>query len=226
MNIALLFEQSGTFKRVLQSKGHNAKDFDICNDYNQTDYIIDLFDYIDNTNMERINKADLVIAFYPCTWFSNQNDLLYSKHFYGFKTWDDEKINKYLDERLAMEKEMETRLLTLINKIKVPMIIENPNSRRICKILKDYKSVLHKRSKYGDYFDKPTRYYLFNGVEIEPLDEIKNDIHMRVKYTSEAKSIQGTRKMKRSMMSPLYVENLINHITVKGEYLGNSYNEY
>lgn len=216
MNIALLFEQSGTFKKQLQAIGHNAKDFDICNDYGETDYIVDLFDMIDNNKLDVINKADLVIAFFPCTWFSDQNDLIYRKQLYQFRTWDDDKIEKYIHERALKEKEVSIKLLKLIDNIKVPLIIENPNSRRINKYLSDCESVLHKRSLYGDYFDKLTRYFLFNGVKITEPDRIKNCIHARIKYSKEMKMLKGTRKMKRSLIAPEYVNNLIKHIYVNG----------
>ncbi len=42
-----MFEQSGTFKNVLKAQGHNAFDYDILNDYGETDFIIDLFEQID-----------------------------------------------------------------------------------------------------------------------------------------------------------------------------------
>lgn len=217
MNIALLFEQSGTFKKILKSYGHNAKDFDIANDYNETDYIIDLFDYIENTNMERINKADLVIAFFPCTWFSNQNDLIYRKQLYQFKFWTDDKINQYIKEREEKYEKAKNILLTMVDKIKVPLIIENPNSHRIVKILNPNNSILHKRSKFGDYYDKPTRYFLFNGVKITDLDEIKNPLHFRINHTKEMKNtLKGSRKMKRSLIAPEYVENLLSHTYVNG----------
>lgn len=38
----LLFEQSGTFKNVLKEQGFVAYDYDILNDYFQTDFQIDL----------------------------------------------------------------------------------------------------------------------------------------------------------------------------------------
>lgn len=47
MNFHLMFEQSGTFKNVLKAQGHNAFDYDILNDYGETDFIIDLFEQID-----------------------------------------------------------------------------------------------------------------------------------------------------------------------------------
>ena len=217
MNIALLFEQSGTFKSILKSYGHNAKDFDISNNYNATDYIIDLFDYIENTSMEKINKADLVIAFFPCTWFSNQNDLIYRRQLYQFRAWNDDKINQYINERKEQYEKAKNILLTMVDKIKVPLIIENPNSHRIVEILNPNNNILHKRAKFGDYYDKPTRYFLFNGVEITDLDEIKNPLHFRISHTGEMKNtLKGTCKMKRSLIAPEYVENLLSHTYVNG----------
>lgn len=39
----LLFEQSGTFKNEFQKLGITAYDYDILDDFGQTDYQIDLF---------------------------------------------------------------------------------------------------------------------------------------------------------------------------------------
>lgn len=44
----LLFEQSGTFKKELIKLGYQAKDYDILNDFGETDYQIDLFKEIEN----------------------------------------------------------------------------------------------------------------------------------------------------------------------------------
>ena len=41
-----LFEQSGTFKNEFKKLGVEAYDYDILNDYGQTDYVIDLFNEI------------------------------------------------------------------------------------------------------------------------------------------------------------------------------------
>lgn len=43
MKAHCLFEQSGTFKNVLKEFGIDAVDYDIQNEYGQTDYQIDLF---------------------------------------------------------------------------------------------------------------------------------------------------------------------------------------
>lgn len=47
MRFHLLFEQSGTFKNVLKQHGHEAYDYDILDNYGQTDFKIDLFKEIE-----------------------------------------------------------------------------------------------------------------------------------------------------------------------------------
>lgn len=41
-----LFEQSGTFKNEFRKLGVEAYDYDIKNDFGQTDYVVDLFSQI------------------------------------------------------------------------------------------------------------------------------------------------------------------------------------
>lgn len=48
MRIHCLFEQSGTFKNVFRSHGIESYDYDILNDYGQTDFQIDLFKAIED----------------------------------------------------------------------------------------------------------------------------------------------------------------------------------
>ena len=43
----LLFEQSGTFKQELIKLGYPAEDYDIQNNFGETDNVIDLFSEID-----------------------------------------------------------------------------------------------------------------------------------------------------------------------------------
>ena len=43
MKVHCLFEQSGTFKNEFRKLGIDAYDYDIQNEFNQTDYVIDLF---------------------------------------------------------------------------------------------------------------------------------------------------------------------------------------
>lgn len=41
-----LFEQSGTFKNEFKKLGIDAEDYDIQNEFNETDHIIDIFSHI------------------------------------------------------------------------------------------------------------------------------------------------------------------------------------
>ena len=47
MRAHCLFEQSGTFKNEFKKLGIEAFDYDILNDYGETDYQIDLFSEIE-----------------------------------------------------------------------------------------------------------------------------------------------------------------------------------
>lgn len=47
MTYRCLFEQSGTFKNEFKKLGYNAVDYDILNDFGETDYQIDLYQEIE-----------------------------------------------------------------------------------------------------------------------------------------------------------------------------------
>lgn len=73
-----LFEQSGTFKNEFKKLGVHAEDYDILDDFGETDHIIDLFDEIrkgydgEPSLFDLISKDDLIMAFFPCTRFEDQ----------------------------------------------------------------------------------------------------------------------------------------------------------
>ena len=52
MKFHCLFEQSGTFKNEAKKLGYEAYDYDILNDYGQTDFQIDLFKEIEGGGMK------------------------------------------------------------------------------------------------------------------------------------------------------------------------------
>lgn len=49
MKAYCLFEQSGTFKNEFKKLGIDAYDYDIRNDFGQTDFVVDLFTEIQKT---------------------------------------------------------------------------------------------------------------------------------------------------------------------------------
>lgn len=46
--VHLLFEQSGVFKNEFRKLGYDAYDYDIQNNFGETDYVVDLFQEIEN----------------------------------------------------------------------------------------------------------------------------------------------------------------------------------
>lgn len=68
-NVYCLFEQSGTFKNEFKKFGINAEDYDILDEFGETDHNIDLFSEIEKgykgepSIFDKIGEADLVFAF-------------------------------------------------------------------------------------------------------------------------------------------------------------------
>ena len=52
------FEQSGTFKNEFIKLGISAEDYDIQNNFNQTDHVIDLFGEIEKAYERRTQNAE------------------------------------------------------------------------------------------------------------------------------------------------------------------------
>ena len=90
-----LFEQSGTFKNEFKKLGINAEDYDILNDFGETDHITDLFTEIDNAYdgkpslFDSVGANDLVIAFFPCTRFECIIPLAFRGEQLQQKNWTD-----------------------------------------------------------------------------------------------------------------------------------------
>lgn len=143
MTFHLLFEQSGTFKNVLKEKGHQAFDYDILNDFGETDVLIDIFEQIDieysniinNTKQDnifqRIQNDDFIIAFFPCTHFSGLNQFQYKLLIAGKKREINiksiERLRKRnLERTVFFDKYLKFCLICKTKGIKT--IVENPAS--------------------------------------------------------------------------------------------------
>lgn len=58
MRVHCLFEQSGTFKNEFKKLGYEAFDYDILNDFKETDFVIDLYKEIEGGM--KGNQASLI----------------------------------------------------------------------------------------------------------------------------------------------------------------------
>jgi len=90
-----LFEQSGTFKNAFRNLGIEAEDYDISNDFSQTDHQIDIFAEIDKAYdgkpsiFDSVEACDLILAFFPCTRFECKIPLNFRGEAYQQKNWSD-----------------------------------------------------------------------------------------------------------------------------------------
>lgn len=97
MIVHCLFEQSGTFKNAFKKYGIEAYDYDIQNEFNETDYVTDLFEEIDRgyqgepSLFDKISPDDLIFAFFPCTRFEARVPLLFRGQATQQKDWNTEK---------------------------------------------------------------------------------------------------------------------------------------
>lgn len=90
-----LFEQSGTFKNVFKKLGMDAYDYDIQNEFGETDYVVDLYKNIEDAYdgkpsiFDNIGKNDLIFSFFPCTRFEAQILLFFRGEAFQYKDKDE-----------------------------------------------------------------------------------------------------------------------------------------
>lgn len=174
MKIYCLFEQSGTFKNEFKKLGYEALDYDIKDEFGETDCICDLFVDIESAYEDKesifdnITRDDLILAFFPCVRFENQIELHFRGTCSSLKKWTDEQKLEYdlkLHKELSRLYELVTKLTIVCLKRKIPLIIENPYSTThyLTKYWAIQAKVIDKdRTLRGDYYKKPTQYWFIN----------------------------------------------------------------
>ena len=96
------FEQSGTFKREFIKLGIPAEDYDIQNNYNETDHDDDLFAEIEKAYdgkpslFDGITSDDLIMAFFPCIEFSCVAQFWFSLGQKDYEKWPYHKRIDYM----------------------------------------------------------------------------------------------------------------------------------
>lgn len=210
-----LFEQSGTFKKAFKELGYNAIDYDI-NKTENVDVVVDLFMQIFFANEEKrysvfdnISQDDLVIAFFPCTYFSDQSQLLSRGDSYEQKEWSVKKKLEYSMEQMQERSSFYTFLCSLcLLAIKrgFKLIIENPYGK--VNFLKHFfplkpEVVLLDRRKMGNFYKKPTQFFFINCV---PEFKLWNEC---AETMGKKKLIEDNKGFARSIISPTFAKNFI-----------------
>ena len=231
MKVWCLFEQSGTFKNAFKELGYEAYDVDILNDFQQTDYLLDIFAHIKaevsdkankSTIFDNISKDDLVFAFFPCTKFTEKHYLNTRCESFFFKKWDDFKRLEYTQKMIS---ETYNNYITLCHLFEIAlkkgfkMVVENPAANP--HFLKDFfpfkpMITIKDRSKYGDIYKKPTNFwfvnfkpsfnFIFENIEKKPVPIVnKKEIGFSGVQSKRAKEAQ----VERSLISPEFAKRFI-----------------
>ena len=233
----LLFEQSGTFKKEFLKLGINAEDYDIQNEFNETDHVIDLFAEIEKafdgkeSIFDTFDKNDLIMAFFPCVRFEAQVIMYFRGDNFSQRDWDLEKKMTYdigLMQELSLFYQLVNKIFIVCIRKGLKIVMENPYSEQ--HFLTRYwclkPAVIDTdRRDNGDYFKKPTQYWFLNcvpeqNVLFEPLPlnylMIKNAICNMSKedyITTGADNV----KTARSMIHPDYANRFIRTYLIKEE---------
>lgn len=231
------FEQSGTFKNEFIKLGIPAEDYDIQNNFGETDNVIDLFAEIEKgydnqpSVFDKIGGGDLIMAFFPCIRFCSVMEQIQHEDFYdasqrrkknfGTQEYYVQKwsvLRNYSQERFALY-DLALKLTAICQIRGICMIMENPwhptNFTNHFWFMRT--SIIDKdRTKRGDYFKKPTAYWFVGctptfgqSYQQTPKDKIRS-------ITAGSGASKTKRKLKGSMEQEVLDKRYIDHKSESG----------
>ena len=223
-SVHCFFEQSGTFKQEFIKLGIHAEDYDIQNNFGETDHTDDLFAEIEKAFEDKpsvfdsINpKADLIMAFFPCIEFSCVAQMWYSLNQRDYTKWPYKKritymVNKNRERARLYELMMKFTGVCLDRGIR--MVMENPWSENTYLkqnvIMKKPTIIDTDRTRRGDYVKKPTAYWFWNcepthGSSFQQTPKNQQRQILNMKKATHA----GLCSEERSAISHDYARNFI-----------------
>ena len=214
------FEQSGTFKNEFIKLGIHAEDYDIQNNFGETDHCADLFAEIENgwggkaSLFDVIAKDDLVLAFFPCIYFSALSQMQMSLTDVNKRGMETGERYASVIERSRNRQRFLELLIMLMGCCEIRgirLIVENPWAMQTylkTGFIKRPSLVDNDRTRRGDYYHKPTAYWFIN---CEPTHGTSCQKDKQVKRVIDAKPAPraGICSEERSMISPDYARNFI-----------------
>lgn len=213
-SVRCLFERSGTFKNAFEKFGIPAVDYDIVKEHEHVQQY-DLFDEIGKAFMRQgqsifdsFHCDDLLLAFFPCTHFSDQAQLKSRGDSFQLK-------DATLDAKLSISStEAKNReyffdiLCTLVRVCiyrNLRLVIENPYGK--CNFLRQYfpvkpSIIIKDRSHFGDFYKKPTQFFFINcrpNLNLELVCDPAGDL----------RRVEDEKGFSRSEISPRFAEIFI-----------------
>ena len=230
--VHLFFEQSGTFKNAFIELGIPAEDYDIQNNFGETDHMDDLFKAIEDAYdgkpslFDNITSDDLIMAFFPCIYFCSNNSMIFDG---SFITWKQQGKTELEKNEMILERSRERQrfyelilnLFSVCTMHGIRLIVENPYSTlHYLHANFPYKpKVIDKdRRIRGDWFAKPTQYWFHNCEPTFGLTEFRRkDTKTVASLTGHKGGLCGEN---RSMISPEYARNFICDFVLGKDQLG------
>ena len=215
------FEQSGTFKQEFIKLGIPAEDYDIQNNFGQTDHVIDLFAEIekaydgDKSVYDGITQDDLIMAFFPCIYFSAISQMSIS---FGATNYRKLSIKEKTDKILERSANREcffricVKMISVAIKKNIRLIMENPWSEQTflkANFVMPPSLVDMDRTKRGDVYKKPTAYWFVNCEPTHGQSFQRPKTQVKTIMSSRGSSVAGLCSEERSMISPDYARNFI-----------------
>ena len=214
------FEQSGTFKNEFIKLGIPAEDYDIQNNFGETDNVTDLFKAIEDAYegkpsiFDKIGGGDLILAFFPCIYFCATSQIAFTWNNINYKRMDVKQKTDAILERMKHREyfySLAVKMLCIAKQRGIKLIMENPWSEQTylkANFVLPPTLIDKNRMLRGDYYVKPTAYWFINcepthGRSFQK-DKEKKTI-MKAKRGKEA----GLCSEERSLISPDYARNFI-----------------
>lgn len=207
-------------------------------------HFLDIQKDLKNTLFSKISSDDLVFAFFPCVKFTEKAFLNARCENSGMKNYTD--LERLCYSRASINAvEYFYEVLTKLCEIAIlkgfKLIIENPNSQpHFLNLYFPFKPdiCIADRSKYGDYFKKPTNFWFFNfkpannlllmseGQKGRRLNmsggvgcERNRDKNELVRWFKEKHGIETTLQKARSLISPTFARNFIKSFILSADEL-------
>lgn len=214
-----LFEQSGTFKNAFKMLGYDAMDIDIQNAYGETDIVTDIFNKIDkcmqgeSSIFDNMFPDDLLMAFFPCIYFSEANQLFFTRQHVNIREKSSAEYFKFIIERAEERHRYYIKLLqlcSLVEERNLRLVIENPWSPQSFLYNNfPYKPYVdYNRAMRGDRFVKSTQYFFIN---CQPEYLYTCDVNYNTKTVKgvSGNKVGGICNKERSKITPRYADNFI-----------------
>ena len=233
------FEQSGTFKNEFIKMGIPAEDYDIQDNFGETDHIEDLFKAIEDAydgrpslfdNIVGGEDGDFIMAFFPCIYFCQMSQYMQSMNSINYRSLDGgQTIAKILERQENRQRYLGllTKFVGVCLKRNIRMVFENPITGSFLNnyFLKQPDVKDNNRMLRGDYYVKPTGYWFWNCEPTHGFTEQNDKEQKLIKYAeSRWEQKGGMCSEERSMISPDYARNFICDFIIGKEQVGTQLN--